>query len=406
VTIDELRGRGVLCFGGEDWWYHNRGHADMQYMRQFARHTRVLYVNSIVMRKPNLGEGRMFWRRLVRKARSMRRGLVRVADRFWVYSPLSAPVHHLPGARRINESILRGQVRLAARRVGLHRPLVWVNCPAACDAALPIARCALVYQRTDRYEDFPGVDRGQIRRFDQSLKRAADLTFFSNRELFELERGECRSAAYVDHGVDYDLFASARDDAAIPAEMQNLGRPVAGFYGGIDAHTFDLALMSEVVRLLPQVTFVLVGKSSLDESQLASQPNVRRIAQQPYERIPHFGKRFDVCLMPWNQNDWIRACNPIKLKEYLALGKPVVSTPFPELSAYADFVSVGRTPREFADCIVRAVEQNGADAPARRRARVQDHSWARKCGLVIEMLGGAPCGDASVAADLVRGTPR
>ena len=82
---------GIICFGGEDWWYHNRGHYDMQMMRRLSAHVPVLYVNSIGMRTPSPAEGRMFLHRIGRKLRSVRRGLVNVDRNFAVFSPLSAP---------------------------------------------------------------------------------------------------------------------------------------------------------------------------------------------------------------------------------------------------------------------------------------------------------------------------
>lgn len=386
MTPDTLATTGVLCFGGEDWWYHNRGHCDMQLMRCYARFAPVLYVNSVVMRKPNVREGAMFWRRVRRKLRSIRRGMVRVDDNFRVYSPLTAPVHHLPAARTLNALALRTQMRLAIRRAGLRKPLVWVNCPAASDTALALPRSALVYQRTDRYEDYPGVDREQIARYDSRLKAAADLTFYSSRSLFEQERDACRRAAYVEHGVDLERFTNADREPHIPPELADISHPIAGFFGGIDRHTFDLDLAAAVVERLPEVSFVFVGNASVDCAPLARHPHVHLIDQRPYEQIPHYGKCFDVCLMPWNQNEWIRACNPIKLKEYLALGKPVVSTPFPELAHYDGLVRTATTADEFA-CAIRAfLESPPADLASRARARVAAHSWQAKALQILDML--------------------
>ena len=90
-SSDQPDFNGVICFGGEDWWYHNRGHYDMQIMRQMCTRMPVLYVNSIGMRTPSPGEGRMFVSRVRRKLRSMRRGLVHVSDGLSVYSPLLVP---------------------------------------------------------------------------------------------------------------------------------------------------------------------------------------------------------------------------------------------------------------------------------------------------------------------------
>ncbi len=386
MSPETLATIGVLCFGGEDWWYHNRGHCDMQLMRCYARFAPVLYVNSVVMRKPNVREGAMFWRRVRRKLRSIRRGLVRVDDNFRVYSPLTAPVHHLPGARTLNALALQTQMRLAIRRAGLRKPLIWVNCPAACETALALPHRALVYQRTDRYEDYPGVDRDQISRYDRQLKAAADLTFYSSRSLFEQERETCRQAAYVEHGVDLDRFSSADQDPQVPPELAHVPHPIAGFFGGIDRHTFDLDLASEVVARLPGVSFVFVGNASVDCTPLARHAHVHMIGQRPYEQIPHYGKCFDVCLMPWNQNEWIQACNPIKLKEYLALGKPVVSTPFPELAQYDGLVRTATTAEQFVEAIRSFLASPPTDLAARARERVAAHSWRAKALQILEML--------------------
>jgi len=89
----------VICFGGEDWWYHNRGHIDMQLMRRFARLGTAVYVNSIIMQKPSLKRntagGKSFTHKLLRKAGSILRGLQKCDAAFWVYTPLSLPVHHI-----------------------------------------------------------------------------------------------------------------------------------------------------------------------------------------------------------------------------------------------------------------------------------------------------------------------
>jgi len=392
----------VLCFGGEDWWYHNRAHVDMQLMRQLARRGRVLYVNSIVMRKPNVGEGRMFLRRVARKLRSVRRGLVEVEPRFHVYSPSALPVHHLPGARALNQLALRAQVAGALRRLGIQEPLVWVACPAACGAALGLQRTALVYQRTDRYEEYPGVDGKVIREFDRTLKAEADVTFFVNRLLFEQERGECSNAYLLDHGVDYELFAHAENDRWVPEDMRGVRRPVVGFFGGIDDHTSDVPLVAEAVRRAPDLTFVFVGSASADLSGLRELSNVQLLGQRPYEQVPHYGKCFNVAIMPWRQNRWIEACNPIKLKEYLALGKPVVSTPFPELAQYDGLVYRASGAEDFVAAIRRALAEDNEERRTARRERVKAHTWDAKAEEALRVVEEAVARKASGARNVNR----
>ncbi|MCK4913614.1 MAG: glycosyltransferase [Planctomycetes bacterium] len=375
-----------VCFGGEDWWYHNQAHIDMQLMRRFAKLGTALYVNSIVIQKPKLGQNGKLVQKIVRKAKSIFRGLQETDAGFGVYSPASIPVHHISWLRKVNEKLLRTQLWYANRQLGICEPIVWVACPGACDVAVKMKKSKLVYQRTDRLEEYPNVDNQTISRYDRKLKADADLTVFVNKTLYEQESVQCRKAIYLDHGVDFDMFACAEQNQEVPDEMKEIKKPVVGFFGGIDSHTFDLALIEKVVGLLSEMSFVFVGNASSDCSGLSAKNNVIMLGKKPYEQIPHYGKCFDVAIMPWRQNRWIQACNPIKLKEYLALGKPVVSTPFPELEKYLDVVYQADNAEDFARCIKKAIEENNPDRTAARRKKVENASWDSKAKLVLKTL--------------------
>ncbi len=376
----------MLCFGGEDWWYHNRGHIDIQLMRRFARLGTAVYVNSIVMQKPHLAQGRKFAQKVMRKSRSIFTGLKKTDAGFWAYSPFSLPVHHIRWARHLNSVILAHQIRHVVGKLGLHNPIVWVACPAACDTAIKLRKSRLVYQRTDRFEEYPNVNKDVIEEYDRRLKKSAELTVFVSRALYEQEQSQCRRAFLLDHGVDYETFANADQDPHKPEDIAGMAAPIVGFFGGIDEHTSDIAFVEKVADMLPEMSFVFVGNASSDCAGLASRKNVLMLGRKPYERIPHYGKCFDVAIMPWRQNRWIEACNPVKLKEYLALGKPVVSTPFPELRHYLDVVYQARTPGQFAQSIRQALAEDCPERIAQRRRKVQKSTWDSKVQLVLDEL--------------------
>jgi len=376
----------VLCFGGGDWWYHNRAHIDMQLIRRFAKAGTALYVNSIVIQKPALRQGRQLIEKLNRKTKSILKGLKPSGEGFWTYSPASLPLHHIWWARPLNEKLLRLQIMYVMRKLKMRYPVIWVACPGACETAIRINKSRLVWQRTDRWEEFPNVHQETIKRYDRKLKAAADLTVFVSKGLYQQEADQCRKAFYLDHGVDYETFAAAEHNKNQPPELRKIKRPIVGFFGGIDEHTFDIAFMQDVVELLPQMSFVFVGKASIDCSALSARKNVRMLGQKPYEQIPHYGKCFDVAVMPWRQNRWIETCNPIKLKEYLALGKPVVSTPFMELQKYDDLIYQARTPAAFAVCIKKAISQDNPALVNLRRKKVQQASWDSKAQLLLKEL--------------------
>lgn len=379
---------GVICFGGVDWWYHNRGHYDLQMMREFSAVVPVLYVNSIGMRPPKVGEGAMFFKRVLRKVKSLGRGLTRVRPNFSVFSPVT-----LPGGGQgkfgswLAKTALSFQVRAAARRCGIKKPLVWVACPPGATILDDLKAEKIVYQRTDRFEDFKGVDIQKIKRFDLELKEKSDLVLFCSRELFNAEKAENPRSVFVDHGVDFETFEKAgilaKESRGEPLDVAHIGRPRVGFIGGIDAHTFDPDLFVQVAKLLPDTNFLMIGACSLPDGWCPLS-NVHLLGQRPYEDVASYMAASDVLIMPWNKSEWIKACNPVKMKEYLAVGKPVVSTYFPEVEYFDRYIAVATDAETFA-AKIRDAYQCDVDA-AFFRDRVREHTWTAKAKEVWSAL--------------------
>ncbi len=375
---------GVICIGGEDWWYHNRGHFDFQIMRRLAKDRPVLFVNSLSVRLPSLREGGQFAARIGRKLKSLSRGLSRVENNFWVLSPLSAPGQT---GQALSGWALAPQIRLAAARAGISRPLLWVHCPAGARLIDEIPHRGLVLQRTDRFEAFPEADPAIVCAQIATLKQRADLVIYCNSDLMAEERDQVQAQLLVSHGVDFELFAAAgRGPTPEPDDVAGLPRPRVGFVGGIDAHTFAPELFVETARQMPDATFVMIGGCSLP-SDWCRLGNVKFLGRKPYDEVAAYMAAMDALVMPWNDSDWIKACNPIKLKEYLAVGRPVVTTEFPALSPYRDLVRTAATPEEFSRAL-RASLGEPYDAE-RGRQRVASESWDAKAALIAEALADA-----------------
>lgn len=372
---------GIICIGGEDWWYHNRGHFDFQMMRRLAEQWPVLFVNSLAVRMPSLGEKSKFAAKVGRKLRSFARGLVNVENQFWVFSPVSVPG---PTGQMLSSWALAPQIKLAAKRAGIRRPLLWMHCPAGAPLISQIPHAALVLQRTDRFEAFPEANAEIVGAQIRDLKQAADLVVYCNPVLMAEEQSEVSRQLLMTHGVDFEVFATVgRAKAPGPADVAVLKRPRVGFIGGIDAHTFDPDLFVAVAGKLPDVEFAMIGGCSLPVDWCLL-PNVHMLGRKPYEMVAHYMAAMDVLIMPWNDSDWIQACNPIKLKEYLATGRPVVTTDFPALARYRDLVRVAKGPHEFALAILKALtEPYDVD---KARARVATEDWDAKAEYLGETL--------------------
>lgn len=373
---------GVICFGGVDWWYHNRGHYDLRLTRLLARRVPVLFVNSLGMRMPGPGEGSMFLRRVSRKLRSVARGLVEVEPGFHVLSPPYVPAGR---AEALLRRVLAARVRGAAAKLGMRSPLVWVACPTAARVAFELGAAGVLFQRTDRFEAFDPSSEGAIGADCQLLLERADLSVYCARNLMaEEDQGR---ALFLDHGVDVRAFVGAgAERRPLPPGLAQLAddpRPRVGFVGGLDAHTFDLALFREVAARLDDHRFVLVGSSSFPKGSF-DLANITRVPQVAPEAVPDYLAACDVLIMPWGRNPWIADCNPVKLKEYLAVGRPVVTTPFAELAHYEGLVEVADEPAAFASA-VRAASRSPFD-PSPGRERVAGQTWEAKELQLLETL--------------------
>lgn len=380
---------GWICFSAQDWWYHNRAHSDFQLLRRVAEQRPVLFVNSIGMRLPTPGKSPQFARRILRKARSVARFLskpVPELPNFHVLTPLILPFYGSSTMRALNARLVRQQVRAVAKHIGIDPDdaVLFVTIPTAVDVIEGWPRRALVTNRSDLHSAFEETDQSLIRDFEHKLVSSSDVALYSSHSLLGSEgklAGE--RAVFLDHGVDYDRFASATGKPH--PELADVPRPIIGFFGGIDDYVVDLDLLKRVAEGLSDCSLVLIGDATLPIDDLVSLPNVHWFGFKPYEEIPSYGAAFDVALMPWLKNTWIEQCNPIKLKEYLAIGLPVVSTDFPEVHFYAEQIAIAPDHDAFIRRVREAVDGQPVGTLESRKARVEGVTWDRQAEELVRL---------------------
>ena len=383
---DVSSGPAYVCFAAQDWWYHNTAHSDFQLMRSVAEHRKVLVVNSIGMRMPTPGRSTHVTRRILRKLRSVaklaRRPLPELPA-FHVMSPLPLPFYGSPVARAVNAAFVRAQVRLVCLLLRIQRPVVMVTIPTAWDVVRPMRRTALVYNRSDRHSDFPEGDRALLEQLEGKLLEHSDSVLYVSRTLLQEEAPRTQGrATFLDHGVDVDHFRP-RPATELPADLRAIPGPRIGFFGALDDFVVDFDLLEHLARELPEASLVLIGDSTYPMERFARYGNVHWLGRRPYEDIPAYGSGFDVALMPWVDTPWIHRSNPIKLKEYLALGLPVVSTEFDELDEYRDRVRTATDPAAFVAAIRESLEFGPLLEPAKLRDSVLGYSWSSRAEVLV-----------------------
>lgn len=284
--------------------------------------------------------------------------------------------------------LFKGEARALAE---IPAPLLW-SFPYNFDQTdLFPAGSRTVYDWIDDLSVFPHSKRLLRRNHERGLAEA-DLVTCVSRRLHEEALRRRPDALFLPNAVEYEHFAAdAPEPAEDPeiAELVGSGRPVAGYYGAL-ADWFDSELLEEVARIRPDWSFLLIGpelgRGLSSRRALLRRSNVRWIGPRPYGILPRYLSLFDVATIPFRINIITSATSPLKLFEYFAAGKPVVTTPMPECQAFPE-VEIADGPRAFAETLDRARER-GKDPEFRERLRRlgRENSWSARVAAVLECL--------------------
>ena len=377
-----------IGFAGVDWWYHNRAHSELQLLTRLARDRKVLVVNSIGMRMPIPGKTSRplfkIWRKLKSIARLLQRPEVDLPN-FYVYSPLPWPFYRSDLNQRFGAWLVRSQVRLAAWYLGIKDPVIFATPPVALPIVAKMKSKCVIYNRSDKHSLFKEADTATLRALENELLRTADVTIYANQTLMSEELALTGTAAlHLDHGVDSAHFDYSRHTEE-PADLASIPKPRIGFFGNLRSYMVDYALFAKLAKELPDAQIVLIGDAQDSTAELERFSNIHLLGKRPYTDVPAYGAYFDVALLPYQDNEWIRYCNPIKLKEYLALGLMTVSTDYPEAHAYAERIRIAKDPDEMV-AHVRAYLDNPVTMTerAKLRASVANETWDQRAQLLAE----------------------
>jgi glycosyltransferase involved in cell wall biosynthesis len=343
-------------------------------LRELARTRRVLWLNSVATRAPRLSNSRDL-RRIGRKLRDFFRGPVNVENDLWVFTPLVVPLPHSAVAQAINRWIVRASVRLLTRRLRMSEFQLWTFLPSVPDHVGVLGESLAVYYCVDEWSMFSYIDTDGMVETERRLLERVDCVFAVNEPLAARKRELNPETHVASHGVDQDLFAKALDpDTAVPADIASLPAPVIGFVGTIQDWV-DFDLLAELSRRRPEWSFVLIGRILTDPSAIASLPNVHVLGPRPYEQLPAYCKGFAAGMIPYVVSEQLPYRNPLKLREYLSAGLPVVCTALPEAHQYDRWCWIAADAEEFASGLDAAI---GEDSPELRRERsqaMQGESW-------------------------------
>jgi glycosyltransferase involved in cell wall biosynthesis len=374
----------VVVFG-EDWAGHP---SSTQHLIGRILHDRnIVWINSIGLRRPQL-RAKDFKRVADKLLSSLHPGprgrqgrsrpLQGRANPQVVIEPLGIPVPRNRPERWLNRRLLRQRLQPVLKKLAINEPILWISLPTAVDLLECADEKSVVYYCGDDFSGLAGVDHGPVAAAEARLVERATLIFAASEEL--ARRFPAEKTVFLPHGVDWDLFASP---TKAPLDLPS-DRRIAGFYGSI-SDWLDTALLADVAKCLPDWEFVFIGDIHIDVSALREIRNIRFLGPRPHHALPGYVQNWDVSLLPFKDNAQIRACNPLKLREYLAAGTPIVSTPFPALEPYRDHISVAACAAPFAAAIAGTMAEPMTKRVARQDC-VKTESWTARAAVVAHHL--------------------
>lgn len=373
---------GIVAFA-KDW--HEDPTSNHHVLRELAKTRRVLWLNSIGTRTPKLGSGRDLGK-MARKLGELARGPINVENDLWVFSPMVVPLPHVPAARRLNRRILRATITLLRRRLGLDDFQLWTFLPNVADYVGTLGESLAVYYCVDEWSMFSYLDRDATVAAERDLLSKVDCVFAINDALADVKRAHNAATYVAPHGVAHAEFARALDEkTVVPADIARLPKPVLGFYGTL-RDWVDLDLIAEIARARPSWSIALIGQTLDDVGPVTGLPNVHLLGRKPHHDLPAYCKGMDVGLIPYRIDERMKFVNPIKLREYLSAGLPVVSTAVPEVRRYDRYCAIAESASSFVSAVEHALSN---DSPERRRERseaMSKETWPMRVAQVARIV--------------------
>jgi len=382
-----LKNKDIICISVSDW--EKPWGSKQHLMKRLSADNRVLYVEYQSSLFDFLLYPAYSFRKLFRYNR-----LHRISPGLSVYTPLPMlPFgYYLACVTRINQFLLGLSLRVLMKRLGFVKPVLWSFTPSAVYLLGRLRFDKVIYHcGTDFLNEKNSYLRKRVvSRLEQSFAKKAAIVLTLSRGLEERLKSLNSNTLYFPSAVDMEYFSAVRDDVNIkPKDLAPIKNPLIGLIGYLDGNVLDIALLRYIARVRPQWSLVLIGPAFRGRDKLLSlrkYANVHFLGEKSPDKVAVYLKYLDVCLIPYVRNSFTENVSPIKLYEYLAMGKPVVATYFSEdIRSYEKLVRVASGQSQFENYIEDCLDHKANEQEFNQRIKfAQDNSWQRRLEFLSE----------------------
>jgi uncharacterized SAM-binding protein YcdF (DUF218 family) len=390
-----LKGHNIICISSIDWDFVWQGHQEI--MSAFANSdNRVLFIENTGVRTPTLKDIPRLKKRLIDWFKSVK-GFRQEMENLFVYSPIFLPFPYSRITRWINKYMILNPLRKWMKTMKFYEPIIWTFLPTgiALDIIDSIDKKLLVYYCIADFYELVGSPK-KVRKTENELIKKSDLIFAQGSVLGERCRCLNNRVYTFPFGVKMETFEnfqhSSHNFDKVPPDLRGIRRPIIGYVGGIHRH-IDFGLVRYIAKTQPEWSITLIGPIQTNISEISNLANVFFLGKKDFSSLPHYISQFDVGIVPYNVSEYTQTVFPTKLNEYHAMGKPVVSTELPEIASFNaennNLVLVGRTYKEFVDCVVKALKSKSDGLANLRIASARKNSWTTRIEKMSNLLEDA-----------------
>lgn len=380
-----LKGKDIICISSIDWDFIWQGHQEI--MSTLAENgNRVLFIENTGVRPPGIKDISRIKSRL-RNWLSGIKGIRKVRDNLFVYSPLVLPFPYLKVAVKLNSWNIISILEKWLKAVRFNDPVIWtfLPTPLTLDLIDKLPHKLSVYYCIDSFASSSANAR-KIKDSEMKLLKISDLVFTTSKELYDYCRNYNQNVHMFPFGVNYAKFEKIRlSNNPSLQEIRSIEKPIIGYVGGIHKW-IDLDLLNSMATERPEYSFVFVGPVQTNIHSLPNRKNIYFLGKQFHDKLPSFIKDFDVCIIPYKITEYTNNVYPTKLNEYLAMGKPVISTPLPEIINFNkennNIIKVGDSYSNFISLIDKAITETGDANVKKRIEAARNNSWDNR---ILEM---------------------
>jgi len=298
------------------------------------------------------------------------------ADGFRVFTPLAC----LPfdGSseliNKLNSALLRWQLKRLLKKIGFHDPIVLYYMPNYHRLVGTLGERAAIYDLVDERAALAGRHRRYFDVRERTMMSKCASVIVVSQKLLDEKRRLASRIALIPNGVDAAFFSKGGEP---PTELRGLPRPMVGYSGAID-EWFDFEIVEHLARSRPDWSFVLVGPVRTNAKRLTRFKNVSLLGGRRYRDLPSYLAAFDCGIVPHKLTRFRLYSDPLKVYEYIAAGKPVVSTAIPSVERFGELVRVAHDPEGFLRAIEQEIEQDSPERAERRRKAIREHDWKHR----------------------------